>query len=215
MILQLTLLPSDADAQSRELDGAQFLNNRLQPVVTTGRAARAQPQPPQGKVRIVDHNQHVRRRKLVEGRDLADRPTAQVHEGRRLCEQHAFVDLRNLRHPRFPARAAFQRHVIALRKLLGHLEPDVVTRVLVLAAGIAKTDDELQRAYFFSFLPAAGAGAASAASSSFLPFLMTSGSAGAATAPAAAASATTGTSSTFGMMTWSSIISASVIAFHF
>jgi hypothetical protein len=36
-----------------------------------------------------------------------------------------------------------ERHTIPVRKLLGHLKPDVVPRVLVLAAGIAKTHDQL------------------------------------------------------------------------
>jgi hypothetical protein len=31
-----------------------------------------------------------------------------------------------------------------MRKLFGHLEPDVVPRMLVLAAGIAKTHNQLQ-----------------------------------------------------------------------
>ena len=44
----------------------------------------------------------------------------------------------------FQLRVILQRHAIAPRKLLGHLEPDVVPRVLVLAAGIAKTNDQLQ-----------------------------------------------------------------------
>ena len=48
----------------------------------------------------------------------------------------------------FAARAfhfacVFQRHSIAMRKLLGDLKPDVVPRVLVLAAGIAETNDQL------------------------------------------------------------------------
>ena len=212
MILQLARLPPDADAQSRELDGAQFLNDRLQPVVAAGRSARAHPQTPQRKIRIVDDDQHVRRRELVERRDLADRPTAQVHEGRRLGEQHAFADLRDLRRPRFPLRAIFQRHAIALRKLLGHLEPDVVPRVLVLAAGIAKTNDQLHTigTYFLSFLPAAGAGAASAAFLVLLALLDDLRLGRRSRRARRCRIRHAGTSSTFGMMTWSSIVSGSV-----
>ena len=59
------------------------------------------------------------------------------------ASKHAVADVRDLRRPRFPLRVVLQRDAIATRKLLGHLKPDVVPRVLVLAAGIAKTNDQL------------------------------------------------------------------------
>src|SRR5687767_11487867 len=206
MILQLTRLPSDADPQSRKLDRAELLNDRLQPVVTASRSARAQSQSSQRQIRIVDDDEQIGGREFVKACNLAHRPSAQIHEGRRLGEQHAIADLGNLRCLRFPLRVIFQRHAIATRKLFGDLEPDIVPGVLVLAARIAETNDQLQgRRYFFSFFAAAGG--ASAPSSSFLPFLMTSGSAATAAVPATAPSAGAGASSTFGMMTCSNIIS--------
>ena len=72
MIFQLARLTSDADAQSRKLDGAQLLDHRLQPVVSAGRSARPQPQAPQRQVRIVHDNEHIRGRELVKAGDLAN-----------------------------------------------------------------------------------------------------------------------------------------------
>jgi len=65
MILQLTRLASDAHAQSRKLDRAQFLDDRLQPIVPAGRPARPHPQASQWEVRVVDDDEHIRRPELV------------------------------------------------------------------------------------------------------------------------------------------------------
>ena len=68
VILQLARLPSDADPQSRELEPAELLDNRLQPVVAARGPAGAHPQTSQRQIRIVDDDEHVRRRELVKTR---------------------------------------------------------------------------------------------------------------------------------------------------
>ncbi len=99
---------------------------------------------------------------------------------------------------------------------LHDVEADVVARSGIPVAGVAEShhEEEVVRAYFFSFfsaLPSGFAGTAafpaaagSAPSSSFLPFLITSGSAAAATAPSTpttSAAAGAATSSAFGTPT--------------
>ncbi len=123
---------------------AELLDDRLQPVVTARRAARPQAQSPKRQVRIVVNDEQIVWCELVKRRKLADRPSAQVHEGRRLGQQHAVAEVGNLRRLCFPLRVILQCHTIAARKLFGNLKPDVMPRVLVIAAGIAKTNNQLQ-----------------------------------------------------------------------
>src|SRR3954471_4272684 len=199
--IAIAVAATDADPQPRKLV-AKVGDHRLQAVVTAGRPARPRPHSAERQLDFVDDDEEVGDLDLEVAQQLADRLAAQVHERERLDQQR--VGGAPFANQRLGGRR-LEHDAAAARQLVDHLEADVVARALVFRARVAKPRDEL---YFFfsSFF--------SPSSSSFLPFLITSGSAGVAVA-AAAVSVVVATSSAFGMITWTSISSASLTGVHF
>ena len=134
-----TVAASDAHAQSRKLDRAQLLDDRLQPVVPAGRPARRTRKRPSGRSASSTTTSTSAASSLWNARDLPHRPAAQVHERRRLGQQH-----RRRRSLRLSTSAAFHFASLATStrsaaQALGHLKPDVVARVAYSRPGIAET----------------------------------------------------------------------------
>ncbi len=79
----------DADPQPCKLFGPQLLDERLQTVVTAGRAGSSCSQPSQLQLRLVDDDEEIRQVQLVVPQQLPDRVSTQVHERERLGHQDA------------------------------------------------------------------------------------------------------------------------------
>src|SRR5262245_565506 len=180
----------------------EMRDERLQPVVTASRPSRPRSQLGERQLHFVDDDEQVVLIDLVIPKQRANRLAARVHESHRLGQQRVAIA---------PARRdglrrrGIELRVRSSRQFVEYREPDVVSSATVLRSRISEPDDDFHYFFLSSF---------SSSASSFLPFLMTSGSAGAAGA-AAAASAGAATSSAFGMITCTSIMSASLMAVHF
>src|SRR5262245_12005409 len=194
-----------ADTEPRKLDGPQLLHHGLHPVVRTRRSRREHSDASELQIDLVVDNQQVRKVDTVILDEPRHRETRELHERQRLHdEERGIAEVLRVS----PIRIRSPLQVPPGSDFVDNPEAEVVSSLSVFLPRIPEPDDQLH--YFFG------------ASSSFsaLPFLMTSGSAGVAAAAAGAAASPSAAvvaadSSAFGITTCTSIVSPSVMAFHF
>jgi hypothetical protein len=109
--------------------------------VRAGAAALAEPDLAEREVDLVEDHEERVRREPVPIEQLPDRAPAVVHERLRTRDRDANVAKRALGDARL-ARFDVELQTRSLRQLVSDLETDVVSRVGIAVARIAKPDDE-------------------------------------------------------------------------
>src|SRR5689334_6986496 len=141
------MLGLNPDTQPNELFRTERGDDRLQTVMTTGRAAFANANLAHGQSEVVGNHYQLLYR-LLEWRlafELAQQAgnsaAAQVHERLWLGQSGDNTFDCALAHERV-ALASFHEDPFIVRQFVNQHEPEVMARVSVVGAGIAKTNDE-------------------------------------------------------------------------
>jgi hypothetical protein len=133
---------ADAEADSGEFLGAQMLDDALHALLPARAAVLADAQGSQWEVHVVENDDDLAWRNLVEARQRADRLAAEVHVGLRLGEDHREAIDRTRSHP---GLALFLVKAQAVRGGQGihAAEADVVAGGLVSVLRVPQADDEM------------------------------------------------------------------------
>jgi hypothetical protein len=123
------------------LIGAELRDDRLETVVAASRSRPPDPQPPGLEVHVVDDDEQVLQRDLVEVLPPLNRRAAQVHERLRLHEDRVLAPPGDLG-VRLPA----PRRTVPRGQAFQDFEPDVMPRPRVFATRVAQTGNELHSA---------------------------------------------------------------------
>ena len=156
---------TDADTQPRNLL-RKAPDHRVEPVMASPSTPDPHPEFSEGQPEVIHHDQDILDLDIEGFRDLADDRTREIDEGERLQKRRldsANRDSRPLGIPEtlFPEFAAEPgRHAVH------RIEADVVPGPLVLLAGVADADDQLQSLSSFFSVSTSGSVPASASSPS-------------------------------------------------
>ena len=135
---------TDADAQAREVLGAEVLNRAAQPVVTAGAAAGAQAQATERQVHVVHQHEQLGGAEAIPVEGGADRAAAVVHVGLRHQQPQALRPGANLGELTVQPGLVAEAHSAGTGEALQHHETHVVTGVGVFGPRIAKTHQQLK-----------------------------------------------------------------------
>src|SRR5262245_10194884 len=197
------MIGRDAQTQAGKTLRAQFLDNRLQPLLAASAPLLANANPAEGKRQIVADDQDRRcffdPVLFFQGGDC---DPAQVHEGLRLGQQNLFISNGRPSRQRMTLRSS-DRSTRAARQLINNHETAVVARPVVFRPRIAQTNDQPHsvedrgsgiedRALKSLFYPRSSIFYPRFSDSSALPFLITSGSAAASAAASGSGSSIRG-----------------------
>ncbi len=138
-----TLRCPDADAQAGERLGPHLGDDRAQPVVAAGAAARLHAQLAEGQGHVVDHDEDVRQRGTFAGQDLAHGLAGRVHVRHRLHQDELIVTEPATRRGGRVTRPDAAGCADTIGQAIQHHPADVVAGLLVARAGIAQAHHDL------------------------------------------------------------------------
>ena len=127
-----------------EKPAIKVLNRAAQTVVPAGAALGAQPQPPEGKVHVVDQNQQLLRRNAVPIESGADGATAVVHVGLRHQQPQPLLPDPCFSGKTMQLGLLTEAETIGLGHPLEGHETDVVASPCVFVARVSQANDQFQ-----------------------------------------------------------------------